>query len=157
MAKYPDADQLGPPSLKIVGFQLWVHGWECAETSGDDYGDWLRVTAHCGCDGASVWATGAILQVMDIVRLYKECDALASGSVPVATLAPLEPGLRIELKKSDSVGHLEMSVNVTPNHLEQEHLFRFEIDVSYLPGIVTQCRAIEKSYPARGAASRRGV
>jgi hypothetical protein len=26
MTKHPTAEDLGPPELEVVGFQLWVHG-----------------------------------------------------------------------------------------------------------------------------------
>jgi uncharacterized protein YicC (UPF0701 family) len=81
---------------------------------------------------------------------------LASGASQIASLAPLEPELRVQIKTSNSLGHLDMTVEITPNHLQQEHVFRFEIDQSYIPSIVEQCRAIEKSFPIRGETARRG-
>jgi len=154
---HPSLEQLGPPSLKVDGFQLWIHGREFPASQDYYDGNWLRVTAHCGHAGASVWATGSILQVMDIARWASQCEELANGSAQLASLEPLEPELRVDLKRMDSLGHLQMMVQITPNHLRQEHVFRFEIDVSYLQGIVTQCRAIERSYPIRGATARCGV
>lgn len=157
MADHPSPEQLGPPTLKVDGFQLWVHGRQFPESQDYDDGNWLRVTAHCGHAGASVWAAGSILQVMDITRWATECEAVADGSAQLASFDPLEPELKVELKNADSLGHLEMTVQITPNHLQQEHVFRFEIDQSYIPRIVTQCREVEKSYPIRGETARRGV
>ena len=149
MAGHPSPEQLGPPSLKVDSFQLWVHGRQFPEAQDYDDGNWLRVTAHCGHAGASVWVTGSILQVIDIVCWAQECETVGSGSAKMASLAPLEPELKVVIQTTDSLGHLEMTVEITPNHSQQEHLFRFEIDQSYIPSIVTQCREIEKSYPIR--------
>ena len=157
MAPHPNPEQLGPPSLEVGGFQLWVHGRQIPDSQDYDDGNWLRITAHCGHAGASVWATGSILQVMDIVHWAGQCEELANGSAQSASLGPLEPKLRVDLEKTDSLGQLQMTVQITPSHMEQEHVFRFEIDQSYLQGIVTQCRAIEKGYPIRGESARRGV
>ncbi len=157
MAGHPSQEQLGPPTLKVDGFQLWVHGREFPESQDHDDGNWLRVTAHCGRAGASVWAAGSILQVMDVVRWANECEAVGRGSRKGASLEPLEQELKVEIRATDSLGHLEMRVEITPDHIRQEHVFIFEIDQSYIPTIVKQCREIEKSYPIRGGTAKRGV
>ena len=61
-------EQLGPPSLRLAAFQLWVHGWQFPEARDKWDGHWLNVTAHCGQAGASVWATGAILDTIGLLR-----------------------------------------------------------------------------------------
>ncbi len=48
------------------------------------------------------------------------------------------------------LGHIAIEVPVTPDHLNQRHWFRFEIDQSYLPPLVRQCRAVLAAYPIRG-------
>jgi hypothetical protein len=50
-----------------------------------------------------------------------------------------------------------MRVQITPDHLTQEHSFEFELDQTYLPGIAAQCRTIADAYPVRGEATRDGV
>jgi hypothetical protein len=54
-------DSLGPPALQVVGFQLWIHGRQFPDAQDCWDGNWLRVTAHCGANGATVWASGAIV------------------------------------------------------------------------------------------------
>jgi hypothetical protein len=63
-----NADSRGPPALKVVGFQIWIHGRQFPDSQ--DYWDanWLNVTAHCGANGASVWVSGAIVMVSDLAR-----------------------------------------------------------------------------------------
>jgi len=150
MADFPSPEQHGPPNLKIDGFQLWVHGREFPDSHDSDDGNWLHVTAHCGGAWSSVWATGPILQVMDIVSWASQCEELAEGTTHSASLDPLEPNLSVVLTRMDTLGHLEMTVQITPDHLEQDHAFRIEIDLSYLKDLVSQCRSIEKDYPIRG-------
>ena len=141
---------LGEPDLKLAAFQLWVHGREFPEA--EDYydGNWLRVTAHCGASGASVWAQGAILMVTDIARFSEGCAALLNGDSTSATLDPLEPELNLSLQAADQLGHVRAMVEITPDHLAQAHRFEFEIDQSYLPDIIRQCSAIVQEYPIRG-------
>jgi hypothetical protein len=146
----PTTEQLGAPDLKVAGLQLWIHGRQFPDSNDYDDGNWLRVTAHVGAAGASVWASGAILMVTDLVQLGQELEALARGDTQRAVLEPLEPELSVEFVQVDTLGHFTMRVQITPDHLTQEHRFEFEIDQTFLPGIVRDCRAIARSYPVRG-------
>jgi hypothetical protein len=141
---------LGPPSLKVAGLQLWVHGRQFPEARDADDGNWLRVTGRCGASGASIWVQGAILTVNDIERFGRECQSLYDGKSNRASLDPIEPELRIALGTTDRVGHMSADVEITPDHLAQTHRMRFNIDQSYLPEIIAQCAAIVRSYPVRG-------
>jgi hypothetical protein len=51
---------LGAPDLKLEGLQIWVHGRQFPDLHDYWDGNWLRVTAHCGGSGASVFTTGSI-------------------------------------------------------------------------------------------------
>ena len=147
----------GEPDVRVAGFQLWVHGRQFPEAEDYEDGNWLRVTAHCGASGASVWAQGSILEVTDIAGLGDGCAAMLGGGMKSATLAPCEPQLRVSLDASDSVGHIRVQVEITPDHLLQSHRFEFEVDQSYLPGIIKQCSDIVKEYPIRGRLDRESV
>ncbi|MCA9421767.1 MAG: hypothetical protein KC592_12165 [Nitrospira sp.] len=143
-------ENLGHPALKIAGFQLWVHGRQFPEAEDNDDGNWLRVTAHCGASGASVWAQGAILMVTDIAGFGDQCAAMLRGTSNTAALDPLEPELKVSLQALDRLGHVRAKVEITPDHLVQLHQMVFEIDQSYLPDIIKQCLAIVQEYPIRG-------
>lgn len=150
MTAKPISEDLGVPNLKVVGFQLWVHGREFPESADYYDGNWLRVTVHCGASGAGVWASGSILMVPDVLRWADECDLLATGEGREAQLAPAEPELQVTVRRVDNLGHFTMRVQITPDHLKQQHSFDFEIDQTYLPEIARQCRAIAAAYPLRG-------
>jgi hypothetical protein len=141
---------LGEPGVRVGGFQLWVHGRQFPDAEDYEDGNWLRVTAHCGASGASVWAQGPILEVTDIAGFGDGCAAILGRGMKSATLASNEPHLRVSLEVSDSVGHVRVQVEITPDYLLQAHRFEFEIDQSYLPGILKQCSDIVQEYPIRG-------
>jgi len=46
-------------------------------------------------------------------------------------------------------GQLNLRVEITPDHLQQEHIFEIPIDQSYLPGLIAQCERIAAAYPVR--------
>jgi hypothetical protein len=145
------AEDYGPPALKIAGFQLWVHGRERPGAAGED-GDWLRVSAHCGARGASVWAEGSIIMLSDIVSLRNGCRGMLDGLVDEAAMSPLEPELALSIKTIDGLGHAELVVEITPDHLRQSHRFEFEIDQSYLQTVVDECDTIIRRQTSSPAA-----
>ncbi len=154
MSQNVTPSDLGEPALKVAGFQLWVHGREWPESEEYYDGNWLRVTAHCGASGASVWTQGAVLMVSDIAGFGDECAAMLAGDSKSAALEPLEPELKVSLEAADRLGHIRAQVEITPNHLAQAHRFEFEVDQSYLPSIIKQCSEIVQEYPSRGPRDR---
>lgn len=141
---------LGEPQLAVAGLRLWVHGWEFEQAVDFDDANWLRITAHCSANGSRVWTDGPILQAPDIQRFGDECSRLLRGESDRAELAPLEPNLHIAIERVDRTGHLMATVVITVETSHQAHSIQFEIDQSYLPGIVTGCASILRSFPVRG-------
>jgi hypothetical protein len=149
--------KLGEPDLQVVGFQLWVHGREFPD-SGDYYdGNWLRITAHAGASGAGVWVSGPLLMVPDLALWAGQCEVVARGEAEKAQLQPMETELKVTIEAVDQLGHLTMLVDITPDQFTQKHSFEFDIDQTYLPDIVRQCRSIVASYPIRDANGRHGA
>lgn len=150
-------EDLGSPNLKVAGLHLWVHGRQFPDA--DDYwdGNWLRITAYCGASGAQVLIQGAIVTIQDIAGFGDQCDAMLRGTATSVLLDPFEPELRVSLEAVGGLGHIRVAVDITPDHLAQSHRMEFEIDQSYLPGIIEQCSAINRAYPVRGQPDRQSV
>ena len=151
MPQHPSPEDLGEPSLKVAGLQIWIHGREFPEATDADDGNWLRVTVYCGASGASVYVAGPILQIGDILRWGQQAAQLLEKKADKAALDPLEPELSVLIDSLDSMGHLRLRVEITPDHLQQKHAFEFEIDQSYLPGLIKQCEQAGREYPVRSA------
>jgi hypothetical protein len=147
-------ENLGRPALALEGFQLWVHGREFPDSQEYYDGNWLNVTAHCGAAGASVWVSGAILMTTNLAGWAEECRQLHAGTVQEAALKSYERNLFVTIRTADRHGHLTMHVEITPEPLQQEHRFEFAIDQTYLPLIISQCRAILEEYPVRSPTAR---
>jgi len=152
MTRHPTPEQLGPPSLKVGGLDVWVHGREFPEAQDADDGNWLRVSAHCGAPGASIWTGGAILSVSELVAWSSRCERLHRGEVDRAELKTSEPELSAVIEKSDSQRPLVLRVEISL--VRQEHRLEFELQPSELLAIVQQCTAIEERYPVRGVETR---
>ncbi len=141
--------ELGPPDLKIAGFQLWVHGWAHPDDSNVWDRNWLSVTAHCGSHGASIRVQGSLLMVSDVADFGDQCAAMHRNNSGSAVLDPFEPELKVLLETADLVGHIRARVEITPDHMTQSHRMEFDLDQSYLPDIIKQCSAILQEYPVR--------
>ena len=143
------AENLGAPDIKLADFQLWVHSRQFPQSEDVWDGNWLNVTAHCGSQGADVWVSGAILGAPDIggwLAALEEMNRTLSGE---ANLESIEPELRVELKM-ESLGHIWVRVEITPDHMMQEHVFQFEVDQSYLGKLIEDCRKVLAKYPVKG-------
>ena len=150
MLHIPSSTDLGEADLTVAGLHLWVDGRQNPESNDYYDGNWLRVTAHCYASRASVWAQGAILMATDIAGFGNECAAMLNGQRKSVVLNPFEPEIKVSLEASDRAGHIRAKVEITPDHLLQAHRFKFEIDQSYLPGIIKQCSDIVQVYQIRG-------
>lgn len=114
---HPSPEQLGPPSVSLKAFQLWVHSRQFPEAQDQWDGNWLNVTVHCGQSGASVWASGAILDSIGLVRFRDELKRLHQTLSGEAVLESHEPKIRVRVAASDRAGHLAVRTEITPDHL----------------------------------------
>jgi hypothetical protein len=62
----------------------------------------------------------------------------------------MEPEIAVTLN-AKTLGAVEMEVQITPDHLTQEHRFTFAIDQSYLEPLSSQCARLLSAFPIRGA------
>lgn len=132
------------PDLEIAGFTLFVHGRH-------DEDGWLTVTARCAAMGATVRVRGEIITVSAIRSFGEECQAMMEGKAFQARLDSNEPELDVLLEAVDRLGHIRATVNITPDHLDQSHRMDFEIDLSYLPGIIADCAQLVRAHAGDGA------
>ena len=143
-------ESLGEPDLTLPGFQLWMHRREFPDAHDYFDGNVLHTTARAEAEGCSILVRELLLEVWWFERFGEACAALHRGESERATLDPWEPNLCLSLQTSDRPGHLEMQLELTPDHLAQVHQFTSEIDQSHLPEVVRACEAIVEKYPVRG-------
>jgi hypothetical protein len=146
--------RLGAPDVKVGGLAIWVHGRQFPDLHDLWDGNWLRVTVHCGGDGASVDVSGSILHLIELDQWCVSTKSLYDTSGGEAKLECMEPSLSADLTY-DSLGRIEMTVSITPNHLRQRHEFTFTIERTFLPILIEQLETVLKTYPLRGIESAR--
>jgi hypothetical protein len=139
------------PDLRLGGVSIWVDGRQFPNVSDYSDGNWLIVRVRMDAPGASVKCDGAILMTTDIDQFRVELNALSETLTGEATLGSLEPQLKATLK-AQSLGHIVVEVEISPDHLEQFHRFTFNLDQSYLPPLIAACERILERYPVIGVA-----
>ena len=90
---------------------------------------------------------GAFLTSSSFERLALGCEELHASLAGQAWLASDEPNLSVKLEAKDRVGHVSAVVEITPDHLSQEHRFKFQIDQTHLLEIARQCRMVLARFP----------
>lgn len=144
------AENLGVPDIKLAGLQIWIHSRQFPDNEGFWDGNWLKITAHCGASGASVWAEGAILHLSEIADWLVALEKLNQTLSGEANLDTIEPELNVKLK-AVSLGQITMEVEISPDQLKERHSFEFEIDQSYLNGVIESCRKTLEKFPLVGS------
>jgi hypothetical protein len=142
---------LGEPDIRLGNLVVWVHGWQNPDSTDYSDGNWLRATAHCGAAGAQVDISGAFLHALELARWSESCRKLGVTLSGEAGLEAMEPDLSVKMR-GDGLGYISVEVEITPDHLSQQHHFEFGIDQTYLPALVGQLERVLVKYPVRGAA-----
>ena len=147
-----DIENLGVPDIKLGGLQIWIHSRRYPDHQDFWDGNWLNATFHCGAQGASVWVSGDILrnaEIADWLVMLENLNETLSGE---ANLETLEPYVDVKIA-AETYGRISVKVDITPEHISQQHFFEFWLDQSYLNDLILSCRKILKEFPVRGKPS----
>jgi hypothetical protein len=140
----PDSD----PDISCGLLNIWVLGRQFPEANDYWDGNWLRIVAHCAGEGAFVTVTGPIIHLREIAAWRRELVKMNELVGGTAELPTLEPNLRLALA-CDRRGHVQVECQITPDHMAQSHSFSFEIDQTYLGGVICACDRVLEEYPIR--------
>jgi hypothetical protein len=92
---------------------------------------------------------GLLLNLTQIRSWSAECETLRDTLKGKASLGTIEPNLQVVLE-SKGLGHIEISIDISPDTLSQEHRFLGGTDQSYLPGLIRQEKTLLGLYPIVG-------
>jgi hypothetical protein len=94
---------------------------------------------------------GNIIHLSEIFGLLQGAEQLFKELKGKAELHCIEPYLLVEVEAKKH-GQIEMTVRITPDNLSQKHEFLFNIDQSYLPNLISECKEVLEKYPIKGSA-----
>jgi len=136
------------PDLKLGGFSLWVYGRQFPDANDYWDGNWLNVRARAEAFGALVEARGAFVHTPELADFAKQLETLHATLVGEAVLQCMEPNLQIAIR-GDSIGHMELRVRITPDHMSQSHDFKFDLDQTYLSPFLNGFKSVLLRWPVR--------
>lgn len=134
--------------IKLLGLSVTIHRRQFPEAADYWDGNWLVVTAQCDSGYSSVSVSGPILHLSELVGFKEQVERLNVALEGEARIDGIEPNLSVRIS-AQSRGRMELSVSITPDHLNEQHRFKFELDQSYLLPLIDQCRAILDAYPIK--------
>ncbi|HEX3916013.1 MAG TPA: hypothetical protein VHW60_01655 [Caulobacteraceae bacterium] len=141
-------DLYGDPDLKLEGLSIWALGRQFPNS--EDYwdGNWMTVHAHVEAPGARIDAQRSWLRADEIEGFLEQLEALNRDLKGTAELACMEPTLNVKVT-CGSLGHIQVVVEITPDHMTQSHRIDFASDQTYLASAMKGCRAILAKYPVK--------
>lgn len=147
------SEQLDTPDIQIAGVSIWVHQRQFPES--EDFWDvnWLIITACCKAPSTQVSTYGPLIHLTEIERLLTECRQLLASLSGQAGLRCMEPEFDLTMEMQAG-GRLTLEVEITPKQLAQRHWFQFEIDQTYLPGLIRDCQKVLEKYPLKHVPNR---
>jgi len=109
--------------------------------------DWLAARVACAADGAELTVPRIVLTSWSIRRFLEGLLALEHSLAGCAFLAAEGPQLALCATGDPRTGHITVRVDVTPDCAMQGHWFRFDVDQTFLAGLIDECRGILTAYP----------
>ena len=140
------------PSIHLGALKIWFFGRQFPQA--DDYWDanWLNGTAIVVGNGSSVRLTGSFIHLGELDGWRDSLKSFHMSLQGTAELPTIEPNLSVKIESDGSKrGHLKCEVGITPDHLSETHQYCFEIDQSYLPGLIAELSAVLREYPIKNA------
>lgn len=141
--------QTDKPDLVIEKLKIWIHGRQFPDAS--DYWDanWLNVTARYDSAASFVETSGHIIHLSEIATFLEGSEKALQGLVQIIELPTIEPNIGLKLER-DNLGHIKGMLEITPDHMSEKHEYALDMDQSYLPGVISQCKMILTEYPIKG-------
>ena len=138
------------PDVKLAGLSLWALSREFPES--DDYwdGNWIHILARVEASGAQVEVQGPYVRSDELAAFQDQLVTMHRDLKGIAELRCLEPSLKAKVTCS-SLGHMEVAIDITPDHLSQSHHFVFGIDQTYLAAALAGCRRVLERFPVKAA------
>lgn len=147
-------EKLGKPDLQFACLSIWIYGRENEDSTDFWDGNWLRVLVHVGSSASDVWASGSILHLSELSSWLGGLRKLHDELAGTAELSCVEPNLGAKVTL-DALGRGTLIVQITADHLSEQHTFTTHIDQSYLPDVIRSLQQILEQYPLRGESSAR--
>ena len=137
-------------SITLGPLKIWIAGYQYSDVESYSDANWLSVTARCEGRGSRVEVSGAFIHLDELKKWREDLKAFQRTLMGAVELPTVEPTLAVKIEAQKSkIGHLSCEVRLTGEHMSEFHRYSFEIDQSYLPGLLAQVAAVLRKCPIR--------
>lgn len=135
--------------IEIAQLQIEVRRYQYAEA--DDYYDanWLDVGIRYAGANSKIWFDEPCLMTVDLLSFRDSLVLLSNLRVDLASLSPLEPYVRLDVRREGALGRLEAELELVPDPASESHKLTMGLDLSYLPGLIAQFNEVLSQFPVR--------
>ena len=137
------------PDLRLGGLSLWIRRRQYPDAADYWDGNWLDSLAVMQAPGARVEIHGPFIHASEIASFAQELSRLDETLQGEARLGRIEPQLEVVMR-IDPLGHVAVTLEITPDPFSQAHRFEFELDQTYIGPLRASCRTILERFPIRG-------
>ena len=134
--------------VTLAGFHLWILGREFPRSKDYWDGNWILVKVVCKSQTSRTQAIGTFIHLPELSGWRKELKRLYRRVHGDAELKCMEPVLNAKVSL-DKRGAGTFTVNITPDHMKEQHQYVFEIDQSYLRSVISQLTSVLKKHSIR--------
>ncbi len=141
-------DHYQDPDLRVLGLRIWFTNREFPHS--DDYwdGNWLMTHAIYQHGTSRVEARGPFVHLGDIVQFRRALTTLKANLNGTAKLDPVEPNLCVTLT-GNGRGQIDVDIELTPDHMLEQHTFRDSFDQTFLDGLISDCAVVLERFPVK--------
>lgn len=137
------------PHITIGPLEVWIAGRRFEDVSDYRDGNWLVVRAEVRSPGSVVSCEGAWIHCDELQTFLEQLDAAHRALSGTARLQSLEPNLKVEVVFR-TLGHADLIIDITQDHLSEQHRFHDGTDQTYIRETIHQIRAVLSAYPVVG-------
>jgi hypothetical protein len=132
----------------LEGLRIWVHGRQFPDATDNWDANWLNITARYQGRSAVVEVQGPELDTVSFLKFQRELIVMVDSMTGEATLESVEPSVKLTVRFSDGLGHVEARLERSADHLGEGHWFEFNgLDQSHLAGWIGQLKTVLDRYP----------
>ena len=137
------------PQIEILDLQIEVRQYQYLEANEYYDANWLDVGIRYAGLSSKIWFDEPCLLTVDLLAFRDELISLSELGTDKASLTPLEPYIRLDIKRVGSLGGLEVDLVLRPDPVCESHRLTMSADLSYLPRVIAQLNKVLAQFPVR--------
>ena len=143
-----NTEQDSLPDIEIGTLSIWIQGRPFPNSEQAWDRDYLNVRVIARMRAGTISLTGTGIRSGELAMFSRALAAMSEELAGEAWLDGSDLGTTVHFRFSDAVGHLAVTVKMTPTHIDEWHEMTFQLDQTDLKPILAQFRDVLARYPS---------